>query len=105
MLFQPHRFTRTQALWDDFCRSFHLADLLLVTDIYPASEEPIAGITAEALALAIAERGHRHAAYAGDLKAATERLAAEVLKGDVVLTLGAGSVWTAGEELLRRRDA
>ncbi len=105
VLFQPHRFTRTQALWDDFCRSFHLADLLLVTDIYPASEEPIAGITAEALALAIAERGHRHAAYAGDLKAATERLAAEVLEGDVVLTLGAGSVWTAGEELLRRRGA
>ncbi|HEX9204223.1 MAG TPA: UDP-N-acetylmuramate--L-alanine ligase [Vicinamibacteria bacterium] len=105
VLFQPHRFTRTQALWDDFCRSFHMADLLLVTDIYPASEEPIAGITAEALALAIAERGHRHAAYAGDLKAATERLAAEVLKGDVVLTLGAGSVWTAGEELLRRRGA
>ena len=105
VLFQPHRFTRTQALWDDFCRSFHLADLLLVTDIYPASEEPIAGITAEALALAIAERGHRHAAYAGDLKAATERLAAEAREGDVVLTLGAGSVWTAGDELLRRRGA
>ena len=76
-----------------------------MTDIYPASEEPIAGITAEALALAIAERGHRHAAYAGDLKAATERLAAEAREGDVVLTLGAGSVWTAGEELLRRRGA
>ena len=105
VLFQPHRFTRTQALWDDFCRSFHLADLLLVTDIYPASEEPIPGITAEALALAISERGHRHAAYAGDLKEATERLAGEVLEGDVVLTLGAGSVWTAGEELLRRRGA
>jgi UDP-N-acetylmuramate--alanine ligase len=49
------------------------------------------------------ERGHRHASYAGDLKAATERLAAVVEDGDVVLTLGAGSVWTAGEELLRRR--
>ncbi len=105
VLFQPHRFTRTQALWDDFCRSFHLADLLLVTDIYPASEEPIPGITAEALALAISERGHRHAAYAGDLKAGTERLAVEAREGDVVLTLGAGSVWTAGEELLRRRGA
>jgi len=105
VLFQPHRFTRTQALWDDFCRSFHLADLLLVTDIYPASEEPIPGITAEALALAISERGHRHAAYAGDLKEATERLAREALEGDVVMTLGAGSVWTAGEELLRRRGA
>ncbi|MFI5008077.1 MAG: UDP-N-acetylmuramate--L-alanine ligase [Solirubrobacterales bacterium] len=103
VLFQPHRYTRTEALWDDFCRAFHLADVVLVTDIYAASEEPIAGVTAEALAQAIAERGHRHAAYAGDLKTATEKLAAEAREGDVVLTLGAGSVWTAGEELLRRK--
>ncbi len=103
VLFQPHRFTRTQALWDDFGRAFHQADVLLLTDIYPASEEPIPGITAEALARAVAERGHRQVAWAGDLKSATERLAAEVREGDVVLTLGAGSVWTAGEELLRRR--
>jgi UDP-N-acetylmuramate--alanine ligase len=105
VLFQPHRFTRTQHLWDDFCRCFHLADSLLVTDVYAASEEPLAGISAEALARAISERGHRHAEYAGDLAAATERLVAEVKPGDVVLTLGAGSVWHAGEELLRRRGA
>jgi UDP-N-acetylmuramate--alanine ligase len=105
VLFQPHRFTRTQALWDDFTKAFHQADVLLLTDIYPASEEPIPGITAEALARAVAERGHRRVAWAGDLPSATERLAAEVLEGDVVLTLGAGSVWTAGEELLRRRGA
>ena len=105
MLFQPHRFTRTQALWDEFCKAFHQADALLLTDIYPASEEPIPGISAEGLARAIAERGHRQVAWAGDLKAATERLAQEVREGDVVLTLGAGSVWTAGEELLRRRGA
>ena len=104
VLFQPHRYTRTEALWDDFCRAFHLADVVLVTDIYAASEEPIAGVTAEALAQAIAERGPRHAVYAGDLKAATEKLAAEAREGDVVLTLGAGSVWTAGEELLRRKS-
>jgi len=103
VLFQPHRFTRTQALWDDFCKAFHQADVLLLTDIYPASEEPIPGITAESLARAIAGRGHRSVAWAGDLRAATERLAAEVREGDVVLTLGAGSVWTAGDELLRRR--
>jgi UDP-N-acetylmuramate--alanine ligase len=105
VLFQPHRYTRTQALWDDFCKAFHQADVLLLTDIYPASEEPIPGITAEALAQAIAERGHRQVAWAGDLKAAAERLAAEVREGDVVLTLGAGSVWTAGDELLRRQTA
>jgi UDP-N-acetylmuramate--alanine ligase len=105
VLFQPHRYTRTQALWDDFCKAFLQTDLLLLTDIYPASEEPIPGISAEALAAAIAERGHRQVAWAGDLKTASEKLADEVREGDVVLTLGAGSVWTAGEELLRRRGA
>jgi len=105
VLFQPHRYTRTQALWDEFGRAFHQADRLLVTDIYPASEEPIPGVTAEALAGAIAERGHRDASWARDLPAATEQLVHEAREGDVVLTLGAGSVWTAGEELLRRRSA
>jgi UDP-N-acetylmuramate--alanine ligase len=103
VLFQPHRFTRTRALWDDFGKAFHQADLLLLTDIYPASEEPIPGVTAEALARAIGTQGHRQVSWAGDLKSAVERLAAEVREGDVVLTLGAGSVGSAGEELLRRR--
>jgi UDP-N-acetylmuramate--alanine ligase len=102
VLFQPHRYTRTQHLWDEFCRCFHLADLLLVTDIYAAGEEAISGVTASALAQAIGGRGHRQVAYAGDLEAATARLAAEAREGDVVLTLGAGSVWHAGEELLKR---
>jgi UDP-N-acetylmuramate--alanine ligase len=105
VLFQPHRYTRTQHLWDDFCRAFHTADVLLVADIYPAGETPIEGVTAEALVAAITQKGHRQASYAGDLRAAGERLAAEVREGDVVLTLGAGSVWTAGEDLLRRRGA
>jgi UDP-N-acetylmuramate--alanine ligase len=103
VLFQPHRFTRTQALWDDFCRCFHLADVVLLSDVYPAGEEPIEGIHAEALARAASERGHRSIAYAGDLKAATRKLQEVVQEGDVVLTLGAGSVWTAGEELLKSR--
>jgi UDP-N-acetylmuramate--alanine ligase len=103
VLFQPHRFTRTQALWDEFCRAFHLADVLLVTDIYPASESPIPGVTAEALVEALVEKGHRHASYAGPLASATQHLVAEARPDDVVLTLGAGSVWTAGEELLRVR--
>jgi len=104
VLFQPHRYTRTQHLWDEFCRAFHLADLLLLVDIYPAGEEPVAGVTSEALAEAITRRGHRQALYAGDLKKAADRLAQVVKDGDVVLTLGAGSVWTAGDELLKRRQ-
>jgi UDP-N-acetylmuramate--alanine ligase len=58
-------------------------------------------VTAEALVEALVEKGHRHASYAGPLAAATQRLVAEARPDDVVLTLGAGSVWTAGEELLR----
>jgi UDP-N-acetylmuramate--alanine ligase len=103
VLFQPHRFTRTLALWDDFAKAFHQADVLLLTDVYPASETPIPGVSAEALARAIAERGHRRVEWAGDLAAATERLAACLLEGDVVLTLGAGSVGHAADEILRRR--
>jgi UDP-N-acetylmuramate--alanine ligase len=103
VLFQPHRYTRTQHLWDEFTRAFHLADLLLLADIYPAGEDAVPGITAQTLAEAITSKGHRGVVYAGDLKAAAERLVAEVREGDVVLTLGAGSVWTAGEDLLRKR--
>lgn len=103
VLFQPHRYTRTQHLWDEFCRAFHLADVLLLTDVYAAGEEPVPGANAEALARAIGERGHRQVSYVGDLKAASERLLVEAREGDVVLTLGAGSVWSAGDELLRQR--
>jgi UDP-N-acetylmuramate--alanine ligase len=105
VLFQPHRYTRTQALWDDFCLAFGEADVLRLVDVYPASEDPIPGVSAEALARAIAARGHRDVAWVGDVRAAGERLAREVRAGDVVLTLGAGSVWTAGEELLRHLSA
>ena len=104
MLFQPHRYSRTRLLWDEFCRAFNDADVLLVTDVYAAGEEPIPEASAESLARAISARGHRQVLYAGDLKAALEKLVAEVRDGDVVLTLGAGSVWTLGEELLRRRQ-
>jgi len=104
VLFQPHRYTRTQHLWDDFCRAFHLADLVVLVDIYPAGEEPIDGVNSEALADAIGRRGHRHAVYGGDLRGVVEHLMDEVREGDVVLTLGAGSVWTVGDELLRRRS-
>jgi UDP-N-acetylmuramate--alanine ligase len=103
VLFQPHRYTRTQHLWDEFCRAFNAADVLLLADIYPAGEEGIAGVTSEELVKAIGTRGHRQVFYAGDLRAACDRLCDEAREGDVVMTLGAGSVWTAGEELLRRR--
>ena len=107
VLFQPHRYTRTQHLWDEFCRAFHQADVLLLTDVYAAGEEPIAGRDARRRWRRRSRRKRPPAACAtrATCRAAIERLAAEAREGDVVLTLGAGSVWTAGEELLRRRGA
>ena len=92
VLFQPHRFSRTQHLWDDFCRAFNQADLLIVTDIYAASEPPIRGITAAALAEAIRAAGHKNVAYCATLQESIERLLREVRPGDAVLTIGAGNV-------------
>ena len=80
-------------------------DVLRLVDVYPASEDPIEGISSESLARAIAERGHEDAAWIGDVRSAGERLAREVRPGDVVLTLGAGNVHAAGDELLRRLRA
>jgi len=100
-LFQPHRYTRTRDLFDDFARSFYGADVLLITDIYAASEDPIEGITSRALADEIERFGHRHVEYAGALSNGAAKLKDVVQPGDLVLTLGAGNVWQAGEELLR----
>ena len=101
VLFQPHRYTRTQALMEDFARSFHQADCVWVTDIYAASEQPIAGVTAEALVETMRQFGHRGAEYRGSIAAAVDRAVAEAKPGDLVLTLGAGSISQAGEGRLR----
>ena len=99
-LFQPHRYTRTAALRDDFARSFYDADVVLLTDIYAASEEPIEGITAQALAEDIERFGHRNVRYIGGVEQGAQAIAEVAQPNDLVLTLGAGSVWRAGEEFL-----
>jgi UDP-N-acetylmuramate--alanine ligase len=100
-LFQPHRYTRTRDLMDDFARSFYGADLLFVSEIYAASEDPIEGITSQALVEAIKRFGHRHVEYVDRLADAPARIKAVAQPGDLFLTLGAGNVWQAGEELMR----
>jgi len=98
-LFQPHRFTRTRDLFEDFTTAFNDADVLLLTDVYAASEDPIPGVSGAALAEAVRACGHRDACY---VPRATLALAARerLQPGDIVLTLGAGDVTRAGPELL-----
>jgi len=100
VLFQPHRYTRTQDLMDEFASAFNNADILLVTDIYAASETPIDGINAEVLTERIKSYGHKNAEYVGAVENAAEILRANVREGDLVITLGAGSVHHAGDRLL-----
>jgi UDP-N-acetylmuramate--alanine ligase len=105
VLFQPHRYSRTFHLMDEFASSFHQADTLFVMDIYAASESPIEGVTAEALVERIRQFGHRAVEYVGTLDRGVEALLAVAAEGDMVLTLGAGNVWQAGEKLLARLAA
>src|SRR6202795_168778 len=100
VLFQPHRYTRTQHLWDDFSRSFNLADVLVLTDIYAASEPPIAGVTSEALAAAIREAGHKNVFYFRSMQGSIEYLLREARPGDAILPIGAGNVSRASNELM-----
>jgi UDP-N-acetylmuramate--alanine ligase len=90
--FQPHRYTRTRDLFDDFTRAFNQADVLLVTDIYAAGEAPIAGIGAERLVQSIREHGHHDARYVANKADLPEELLALVRPGDVVIALGAGDI-------------
>ena len=90
--FQPHRYTRTESLWDDFTRSFNKADVVLVCDIYAAGERAIAGISSERLAKAIAEHGHGAVRYVRDRAELAAELARLARPGDVVIALGAGDI-------------
>jgi UDP-N-acetylmuramate--alanine ligase len=102
VLFQPHRFTRTRDLMAEFAGAFGDADRVEVLDIYAASEEPIAGVTGEAL---VREIGRAGVEYAGSVAAGVEVLAREAQDGDMILTLGAGSVSQAGPMLLEALES
>jgi UDP-N-acetylmuramate--alanine ligase len=99
VLFQPHRYTRTQFLWDDFCRAFNDADVLVLTEIYAASEHPIEGVTGERLAEAISAAGHKNVVYTSTMQAGIEFMLREARPGDAILTIGAGSVGRALDQL------
>ena len=100
VLFQPHRYTRTNALMDDFARAFHQADSVHLMDIYAASETPIPDVTAEALADRIRAFGHRDAHYVGSMERGIESVVASAGPNDAIVTLGAGNVYQAAEKIL-----
>ena len=100
VLFQPHRYSRTHDLMEEFARSFNNADTLFVTDIYAASEDPIEGVTAESLTAAIKRYGHKDVRYIGPLDEAAAIIREQVQPGDLVITLGAGTVNRVSEQLL-----
>lgn len=102
VVFQPHRYTRTQILFNDFLTAFYQADHLVLTDIYPAGEEPIQGVDAEALFQGIKEHGHKSALYLPETDDIISHLLDIVEPDNVVLTLGAGNIWEVGETLLRK---
>lgn len=99
VIFQPHRYTRTKFLMDDFARCFKGAERVYVLDIYPASEPPIPGITSERLVERMRELGFDRARYAPSEEAVIREVLAEAQPGDLVLTVGAGTVWKVGEAL------
>jgi UDP-N-acetylmuramate--alanine ligase len=101
-VFQPHRYSRTKALFHDFMTAFYDADILILTDIYPAGEDRIEGVESKALFEGLREYGHKDVTYLANKREIVEHLLRVVVPGDLVITLGAGDIWQVSEELLDR---
>jgi UDP-N-acetylmuramate--alanine ligase len=102
VLFQPHRYTRTRDLFQDFMTAFYDADVLIVTDIYAAGEPAIEGINARRFQEGLKEYGHKATVLMPDLRHAEDYLAKFLRDGDCFVTMGAGNVWQAGENVMKR---
>jgi UDP-N-acetylmuramate--alanine ligase len=100
-VFQPHLYSRTRDFYEDFGKSFLLSDVLIVTDIYPAREEPIQGINGELIVNAAKQFGHKDVHYIPDKKQIPAFLKSIVKSGDIVVTMGAGDIWKYGEEFMK----
>ena len=100
-VFQPHLFSRTRDFYEEFAKAFLQADVLVVTDIYPAREEPIQGVTGELIANAARQYGHKEVYYVEDKRTVAGFLKGIVKKGDIVITMGAGDIWKYGEVFLK----
>ncbi|MBW1739964.1 MAG: UDP-N-acetylmuramate--L-alanine ligase [Deltaproteobacteria bacterium] len=100
VVFQPHRYSRTAALFNDFTRAFYQADSLVVLPIYPASEAPIENVDSQSLCEEIRQHGHKDVVFHDGQDAAVSYLKKTLRQGDILLTLGAGNVWQVGEQFL-----
>jgi len=101
-VFQPHLYSRTRDFYEDFGKSFLQSDVLVVTDVYPAREEPIQGVTGELIVHAAKRFGHKEVHYVPDKKQVPSELNKIVKSGDLVITMGAGDIWKFGEEFLKQ---
>jgi len=101
VIFQPHRYTRTRDLFKDFLTAFNQADVLFLTEIYPAGEDPIPGISVQGLYEGIKEHGHKDVTLVPEKDKIVERLLPRLKPGDMVFTLGAGNIWKVGETLIQ----
>ncbi len=99
--FQPHRYTRTHELFSDFVTAFYDADVLIITDVYAAGEQPIEGATAERLAKELRRHGQKDVTWIADRQMIPDHLAGIVREGDIVITLGAGNIWQQGEAVVK----
>ena len=102
VVFQPHRYTRTQHLLEEFFTAFNQADKLVLLDIYAAGEKPIPGVSGQALYEGIKQHGHKDVTFIPDREKVVEHMASVLKKGDLLITLGAGDVWKLGEQVLER---
>ncbi len=101
-LFQPHRYTRTKALLQEFATAFYQADRLFVTEIYPAGERPIPGVHGGQIAEAVTHHGHKSVIYVPVKEDLVDAVLAVARPGDIVMTMGAGDIWKIGEEIVRK---
>ncbi|MGH7901779.1 MAG: UDP-N-acetylmuramate--L-alanine ligase, partial [Thermodesulfobacteriota bacterium] len=101
LIFQPHRYTRTSRLFNRFVRVLSEVDILFLMDIYPAGEEPMDGVTSAKLSKAILDNGFANVFYMNDHEEIIKSLSSIMKRGDVVLTFGAGNVWTLGERIVK----
>ncbi|MGB3542480.1 UDP-N-acetylmuramate--L-alanine ligase [Rubrivirga sp.] len=104
-VFQPHLYSRTQDLAEEFARAFYDADVLVVTDVFPAREQPIEGVTGQVIADLARQFGHRDVHYVSQKGALPAYLQGLTQPGDLVLTMGAGDIWRFGEAFLRDLEA